>query len=408
VPLTRRQVYRRRRIVVFGGAGLVLATGFYLPFTLLAPLQPVEAHVVAYEAPASVPAALDFPGYGSAGVGAVGYPGVLASAGSPEPQPIASITKIVTALVVLDVKPIAQGDPGPTLTFGEVDEQFYSDQIAQGGSVKSVYAGQVISQRDALTVMLLASANNYAQSLATWAFGSEEAFLAAARAWLDGEGLTGTSITDPSGIQPTNTSTITDLLELAKRVVADPVLSVIVATPSADVPDVGTVTNRNALLGVAGVDGIKTGTLDESGACLLFSADEVVGAQTVTIVGVVLGGPDHDTINTAIQGLIAQATSGFREVQLATAGEPFATYDTAWGDDASAVATEDLTLAIWSPTPVTMSMDAGELRLADAGESVGEVRFTVGERELTVPLELDETIDDPGPWWRLTNPEKLF
>jgi D-alanyl-D-alanine carboxypeptidase (penicillin-binding protein 5/6) len=408
VPLTRRQVYRRRRTVVFGGGALVLATGFYLPITLLAPLQSVEAHVVPYEAPTVVPADLDFPGYGSAGIGAIGYPGVLASAGSADPQPIASITKIVTALVVLDAKPLAQNEAGPAITFGELDEQFYADQLAQNGSVKSVYAGQVISERDALTVMLLASANNYAQSLASWAFGSEEAYLGAARAWLDREGLTGTSVTEPSGILPSNTSTVPDLIELAKRVIADPVLSTIVATQTADVPDVGVVTNRNELLGIAGIDGIKTGTLDESGACLLFSADETVGAQTVTIVGVVLGGPDHGTINAAIQGLIAQATSGFREVQLTTAGEPFATYDTAWGDEAEAVAAEDLALAVWSPTPVTVSMDAGKVRLAESGSSVGEVRFTVGDRELTVPLELDATIDDPGPWWRLTNPEKLF
>jgi D-alanyl-D-alanine carboxypeptidase (penicillin-binding protein 5/6) len=408
MPLTRRQVYRRRRIAVFGGAALVLGAGFYLPLTLLAPLQEVSAQVVAHELPAVAAPAIEFPGYGAAGIAAIGYDGVLASSGSPDPLPIASITKIVTALVVLEAQPLAADQAGPEIVFSGVDEQFYADQIAQGGSVRSVYAGQVITQRDALVVMLLASANNYAQSLATWAYGSEAAFLDATRAWLDARGLTGTTITDPSGILASNVSTVADLVELAKLTAQHPVLAGIVATVTADVPDVGTVNNRNGLLGLSGVDGIKTGTLPESGSCLLFSADAIVGAQTVTLVGVVLGGPDHDTINAAIESLIAQATAGFQEVVLTTEGEPFATYDTLWGDESAAVATESISIAVWSGVPVTMAIDADAVRLAESGSPVGELVFTVGEREIPVGLRLDATIDDPGAWWRLTNPEKLF
>jgi D-alanyl-D-alanine carboxypeptidase (penicillin-binding protein 5/6) len=53
-------------------------------------------------------------------------------------------------------------------------------------------------------------------------------------------------------------------------------------------------------------------------------------------------------------------------------------------------------------------MDAEPVRLAESGATVGQLVFTVGEREIPVPLALDATIDDPGPWWRLSNPEKLF
>lgn len=408
MPLTRRQIYRRRRIAVFGGALLVLSTAFYLPLTLLAPVKELTAQVDPFEAPVTEQPVVGFPSYGASGVGALGYPGVLASAGSTEALPIASITKVITALVVLDAKPLALGEPGPQVTFGTTDVQYYDAQVADGGSVAAVYSGQVISQRDILNVMLMVSANNYAESLATWAFGSESAYLDAAHAWLGKQGLSGTTVTDPSGVEPSNTSTVTDLIELARLAVQNPVVAEIVSTASMSVPDLGTIENRNELLGVDGVDGIKTGTLDEAGSCLLFSQNFAVGSQTITLVGVVLGGPDHDTIDAAIRSLLAEVDAGFHELKLATTGQEFARYDTPWGDAATAVAAKDLVVAVWGATPVSLSTKVDDIRLADSGTRVGTLTFTVGEQTMTVPLQLQGTIDDPGPWWRLTNPTKLF
>ena len=408
MPLTRRQIYRRRRITVFGGGLVVLATAFYLPLTLLAPVQATNARLEAYTPPAVVQPAVTFPDYGASGVGAVGYPGVLASAGTADPLPIASISKIITALVVLDAHPLAPGETGPDITFGEADQGFYDAQLADGGVVESVYPGMVMSQRNVMNVMLLESANNYAESLAAWGFGSEAAFVDAARAWLAEKGLAGTSIEEPTGVSPNNRSTVADLIELGKLALADPVVAEIVGTASMDVPEIGTITNRNELLGIDGVDGIKTGTLDEAGSCLLFAQDHAVGDQTITVVGVVLGGPDHDTIDAAIRSLLAEVDAGFREVQLTTAGDEFASYETPWGDAATAVAAESASIAIWSATPVTLDVALDPLHLANAGTDVGDLVFTVGTRTVTVDLELSATIDDPGPWWRLTNPAELF
>ncbi|MCU1410222.1 MAG: D-alanyl-D-alanine carboxypeptidase [Rhodoglobus sp.] len=408
MPLTRRQIYRRRRITVFGGGLVVLATAFYLPLTLLAPLKPVAAALEAYTPPAAAQPAVAFPGYGASGVGAVGYPGVLASAGSTDPLPIASISKIITALVVLDAHPLALGDSGPDITFGDVDQGYYDAQLADGGVVESVSVGQVMTQRNVMNVMLMESANNYAESLATWGYGSEPAFITAATAWLAAKGLTSTTIEEPTGVSPNNRSTVADLIELAKLAEANPVIAEIVSTQTMDVPDIGTIENRNGLLGVDGVDGIKTGTLDEAGACLLFSQEHAVGTTTITVVGVVLGGPDHDTIDAAIRSLLAEVDAGFTEVQLTTAGQEFASYETPWGDAASAVAAEDASVAVWSATPVTVDVSVDDIHLAESGSDVGKLVFTAGTQTVTVPLELSATIDDPGPWWRLTNPGELF
>lgn len=401
-------MFRRRRIGVGAAVLLVLGAGFYLPLTLLAPVPVATAVETGYEAPVALQPTLDFPPYGAAGVGAVGYPGLLASAGSTDPLPIASITKVVTALVVLGRGDLPGGGGGSDITFGPVDEEFYAAQLADGGSVAPVYAGLVLSERDALTVMLLASANNYADSLATWAFGSEDAYLAAAATWLGERGLSSTTVVDPSGVSPGNTSTVADLVELARIVQNDGVVAPIVGTATADIPGLGTVENRNALLGVDGVDGIKTGTLDEAGSCLLFSQDFVVGSQTITIVGVVLGGPDHETIDTAIRSLLAQVDAGFREVTLVTEGQSFGRYATPWGDAAAAVAANDLSVVTWAGAPIAAEVETRQVHLVRAGEEVGELTVTVGEQTLQVPLEISETIDDPGPLWRLSHPGELI
>lgn len=408
MPLTQRQIYRRRRIAVFGGGGLVLATAFYLPMTLLAPLPEVDPSLVSYTAPALEQPLIDFPPYGASGLGAIGYEGVLAQAGATTPLPIASISKVVSALVVLDAHPLALGESGPDVTMSAIDEAFYAEQIAQDGIVAPVRAGIVVSQRNMLNMSLMASANNYAQSLAAWAFGSEAAYVEAARSWLDRHGLTSTTIGDATGIMPTNTSTVPDLIEIARLALAHPVIAEVVATAAVDVPEIGTILTRNRLLGIDGVDGIKTGTLDEAGSCLLFSADHMIGGETVTIIGVVLGGPSHDEINAAIRGILAQADAGFRQVTLASAGDVFGEYETVWGDAATAVAESTTTAVIWSGTPIEAEVVIEPVRLAEAGTDVGDVTFTAGERTIAVELDLSATIDDPGPWWRLGNPARLF
>jgi D-alanyl-D-alanine carboxypeptidase (penicillin-binding protein 5/6) len=405
--LTRTQIYRRRRITFFSSVAVVLTGLVYSLSTGLAPVPAVAATLTQPAALTQAAVAPAWPGFGAGAVGAVGYPGVLASDGDQSPVPIASITKMVTALVILDAKPMKAGDDGPKITFTDADVGYYYDALAEDGSVAPVVAGMVLNERQALTAMLLPSANNYSHSLAVWAYGSQGAYLAAAANWLKDEGLTGTTVTDTSGISPKSVSTPGDLIAIGKLVVADPVISAIVALPTADLPTIGTVTNTNKLLGKHGVDGIKTGTTDEAGACLLFSADFMVGTRTVTLVGVVLGGDTHSELNAAIGDLIESVKPGFREVSLTGAGTAFGSYTTAWGQKARAVTAKAASALVWSDTPITGAVSAKPVPLADKGDPVGSVDFAVGGRTVSVPLVLDSTLSDPGFGWRLGNPGKL-
>ena len=401
-------MYRRRRTTIFGALGVILLGGAYGTMTLLAPLPAASAVVLPYVAPVSAAADLTLPSYGASGIGALGTEELLASAGSTSPVPIASISKIITALVVLDAKPIAEGSDGETISFTSADVQIYNDYLAENGSVKTVVAGTSLSQREVLEVALVGSANNYTQSLVNWAFGSEAEYAEAAATWLAAHGMTSTSITDATGMSPLNTSTPADLVTLGELALADPTVSEITSSESVTVPSVGQLSNTNKLLGVDGIDGIKTGTLDEAGACLLFSADVTIAGEDITLVGVILGGPDHNVVNTDVLALLASAEAGYHEVVLATAGQQFGSYTTEWGTEAPLVAAEDSSTLVWSDTPVTAAVTAEPVTLTADGDDQGTILFAVGGSEISIPLETAAPIEDPGAWWRLTNPSKLF
>jgi D-alanyl-D-alanine carboxypeptidase (penicillin-binding protein 5/6) len=407
MSLTRRQVLHRRRIAFFGGLAVLIVAIAYLTSTGLAP---VSASAAALTTPAALtqPAVTPvWPAGGAGAIGAVGYDGVLAASGDQDSMPIASITKMVTALVILQAKPLTGSDAGPTITFTDDDVDIYYDAIAENGSVAPVVSGMVLTQREAFETMLLPSANNYSVSLAVWAFGSVDAYLSAAADFLTANGLTGTSVADTSGISAESVSSPADLVAIGKLVVANPVLAEIVAMPTASIPTVGTVVNTNKLLGVDGVDGIKTGTTDEAGACLLFAVDVPVGDSSVTVVGVVLGGDTHPELNQTVLSLIDSVAPGFRQVNLVEAGASFGTYTTPWGQSGQAVADTAASAVVWSDTPIDTAVDVEPVRLAEKGDRVGSIDVTVGTQVIEVPLVLDETITDPGPFWRWTHPGEV-
>src|SRR3990167_8572195 len=91
--------------------------------------------------------------YGQGAIGAVGQ-GVFATSGEQKPVPIASITKIVTALAVLKEKPLKVGEKGPNITITDEDVAIYDEFYSQGGSVTPITKGSQISEYDGLQSML--------------------------------------------------------------------------------------------------------------------------------------------------------------------------------------------------------------------------------------------------------------
>lgn len=395
---------------MFGVLALVVALlttgGFYTAGALGTPIPAAQPEVTDPEPVVAAPQALALPGFGTYAVGAVGFDGLLAAGNEQAPMATASITKVITALVVLEEHPIPAGEGGPDISYTEADVDIYWDMIAQNGSVAPVRAGATLSLRESLEAMLLPSGNNYAISIANWAFGSVDGFLGRARSWLDAHGLVNTRIADSSGLSLDNVSTAAELVQLGELALENPVLAEIVATQSVDVPELGTLKNGNKLLGTHGVDGIKTGTTDDA-ANLLFSADYAVGSSTVTVVGVVLGGATHAVLNDAIAALLDSIAPGFHEVAPLEANEALAEYETPWGESARARTTGGASVVVWNDTPVDVEVHANSVTLANRGDEVGTAVVRAGSQEITVPLVLDASLTDPGAWWRLTNPGAL-
>jgi len=416
----KRRRRRRARLIAAGIVFLLVAgaVGTYLPLTLLAPVAATPAEFA--EPVVEVPAALAFPTLPAMATavsvtGAEEFPatagvgGILNATGGNEPRPIASISKVITALVILGAKPLEAGQAGPTLNFGKAENDTYDKYYVLGATIAPMKIGSSMSQHDALAMMLMVSASNYAEVASTWAFGSQANTTRATKKWLADNGLTGTTMVEPTGIDPRNVSTPTDLIAIARLAMANPVVAEIVGTRNAELGSLGMQQNRNGVLGVDGINGIKTGTLDEAGSCLLFSAVADVGLDApITIVGVVLGAANSSSAGDVARNLIATIGSGFHKVPLIALDQKLGDYLTPWDDTAQIVAGKGASVLTWSDTPVTVTSTIDPVGIAADGAQVGSVTFTAGARTTTVPLELDGAIDGPGGWWRVMHPRELL
>lgn len=271
---------------------------------------------------------LGWPSSGSAaieveGMGLLGHSGSMTSAKS-----IASITKTMTAYVVLRDHPLTATSSGPTITLTAAMADMYSEAIDADESAVQTDVGERITERQALEALMLASAGNMADILAVWDKGSIGPFLSEMNQQARALGMNRTHFTDPAGLAYSTVSTMSDLLKLAEAVQRAPALTSIVDENSADIPVAGTIYNVNRDLGVYGIDGIKTGTTAAAGACLLFSAHITVGAHRLTILGVVLGMPGSSgvpyTALNAARALVASAEAQIGQATVAQTGQTVA------------------------------------------------------------------------------------
>lgn len=393
------------------GVLFTIAVLSYIPLTMLAPSPATEPTLAAAATQDSTAVTqLNWPNYGEGAIGMVGRAGLLARHGDTGQHPIASITKLVTALVVLSAKPLKAGDEGPTLTMTSRDAGYYGRYLALNGDVLPVRVGQKLTEHQVLQLMLIHSANNYATTFAVWGFGSESAYVTAAKAWLSQQGLTGVTITDPTGIQPSDTADTADLVRLGELAMANPVLAAIVGSSDATVPGIGEVASTNELLGTDGIDGIKTGTLDQAGACLLFTLEWNLDGQQVRLVGVMLGGPGpkHDRLDADILTLLSSVKQNLHPVDLAIQGHVVAQYATAWGQRVPAVTAKAASTVLWGDERATEKASVRQVLPSKAGTAVGTLAFSTPGGEVSVPVVLAAAITDPGPIWKFGHPLNLL
>jgi D-alanyl-D-alanine carboxypeptidase (penicillin-binding protein 5/6) len=387
---------------------LVLLSG-YGYWTLGRPLPHLQPVSTPKELTLQTPTAtINWPANGQAAVSVVGDDNI-ATHGLQTPVPTASTAKILTALTVLDKKPLAKGDQGPKITLGPNDTSLYHQYLAKDGSVVPVTNGEQLSEYQALQTVMLPSANNMADSLAIWAFGSLHAYTLAAQRYVTAHGLAQTHVgSDASGLDPTTTSTAHDLAQLGVLAMQHPVLSEIVGQGTASgLPVAGTIKNVNFLLGSNGVIGVKTGNSDQAGGVFVGAAQASLAGKPVTVVTVYAAAPD---LFTAVKGslpMINSAQANFRPTVVMPAGSIVGYYQTLDDGKLPVVTSQPLTIIAWQGSAVKARIHV------DATDTVTRARTIIGTLETSatpinsgasVGLVLGQSAHSPTTWWRLTHP----
>ncbi|MFD5649024.1 D-alanyl-D-alanine carboxypeptidase [Streptomyces sp. NPDC127039] len=346
--------------------------------------------------PESGQAALDVQGIGSFG-----------SSGDQKPVPIASVAKVMTAYLVLRDHPLKSGAEGPKIKIDQAAED--QSQAGQESTV-DVFAGDSISQREALQAILIASANNVARLLARWDAGSEKAFVEKMNAAAEDLGMTNTTYTDPSGLNNTTVSTAVDQVKLAKAAMKEPAFREVAAMMSYNDYKGENHGNWNQLVGHNGVVGIKTGTTTSALGNLVFAAKKEVGGETRTIVGAVVRQPDVgggilDAALDASDELIRAAQDTLKSSTIIKKGSVVGYVDDGLGGRTPVVATQDVKAVGWGGLTVKLTFTADEVpHTAKAGTKVGTL--TVGDGgtsgAVKVPVALGEDLVEPGFTDKLT------
>jgi D-alanyl-D-alanine carboxypeptidase/D-alanyl-D-alanine endopeptidase (penicillin-binding protein 7) len=179
---------------------------------------------------------------------------------------IASLTKLMTAMVVLD----ARQDMDEMIAIGKEDVDMLKFSSSR------VPVGARISRGDILRLALMSSDNRAAHSLGRTYPGGTPAFKAAVRAKIAALGMTNTVIEEPTGLSPNNKSTAADLVKMAQAAAEYPEITEM-STEARDIININGrgvgFNNTNRLVGAKGWDiGLsKTGYTSEAGRCLIMN-----------------------------------------------------------------------------------------------------------------------------------------
>ena len=344
-------------------------------------------------------------GPGAAGVAIVGIDDAVDSAGDPEPLPMASIVKLLTALVVLEEQPMDEGSEGAEIVMTSDDIGYYWDVAAVAGVVTDLREGQALTQRQLLERSIVVSSGNATLSLTRWAFGDQDAFLDAAADWVARHSLESVHVADPSGLQADTVASAADMARIGRIAYGSPVVREIMAQERVEVMG-ETFLNTNPLLGEDGIHGGKTGTLFASGSSLLVVAERDVHGTPITVVSVVVGIPGSTSTAAASNSWLRQIFDRFTERVVLPAGSAVGEYRAPWSESPVTVSTaEDLSAIAWPGVPVSVSVQLDEV---DAGALLawpGEASVSSFGSEHAVEVTLDGMVAPPDALWRLANPQ---
>lgn len=304
---------------------------------------------------------------------------VLHSVNATTPLPMASTTKIMTALLALE--------------HSDLDEVVTVGDNAFGVPGTSIYLenGESLTMEEMLYGLMLASGNDAAVAIAEHVAGSVDTFCAMMNARAAEIGCTNTHFVTPHGLPAENHyTTAHDLALISREAMQNEVFRKIVSVQRATIPWISRgydriLNNKNRLLSsYKGAIGIKTGYTKAAGRCLSFAAER----NGMTLIGVVLNCPDWFDVSAQ---LLDDTFSRYEMKTAFKAGDVIAAVEVTGGVDKTvqAIVLSDVKVPVLKDEEpnVVISLPQSLPAGFRAGEIIGLVEMTLhGETLASVPI----------------------
>ena len=426
---------RTRHLVGVGAASVALLLA--VAYAVICAIAPLPEPVVTLDEPAAVSfAADDAPVQqavdAEAEPTAVGWlHGDETWVNSREPAPIASISKLVTVLVVLDAQPVEAGADGPVHVWTAEDAARQAQYLADDGVVFPIPVGTEVTARQMLQLALIPSANDFTAAYAYSVFGDNEAFLAAVHAWQERENLASLTLFEPTGMDERNAASASDVLQIARLALQNETIAEIVAMPEVTLPwGIGDLESTNPLFGALdGVVGVKTGRTSTAGYNLAAARTSDALGRDVVQLSVVLGRTSAEDRLQSSLTMFSALERAPQRLAITTRGERVGTVTTVDGAEIPILSDGDAEVVLLPGEAVTRKAalrpgrvsaagepDAGLTGAdAEAGQVVGELRTsgtstwaTADSSGGAIDLVTGSDIVAPNYGWRLTHPRELF
>lgn len=326
------------------------------------------------------------------------------------PLPIASITKLVTALVGLEHAPLLEGDEGPVYTWTEADVARQDGYIAQDGVAFPIPVGSEVTMRQMLTLMLLPSANDFAAAYAGLTIGDEADFIASVASWAESNGLESLSLVEPTGMDEANVASAADVVRIGRLALANPVIAELTRLPSAELPwGIGEVENTNPLLTqLPGVVGLKTGRSSAAGFNLVTAQETTASGRPAVKLTAVLGRDSAAERARQSSALLTAMDGAPQPLQLVHPQELVGTATTVDGQTVELVADGSADTVLLPGEAAERAVELGALQFGPAGQAAGTIRATAPTGETEVPVVTATPLAEPDLWWRITHPALVF
>lgn len=379
-----------------------------LQLTRPVPSPTVRAQTPAGFAVPGAPPALAWPSVGQAAV-SVPDAGLLMQSGPEVAVPVASLTKIMTAYVILRDHPIEPSTPGPQVVMTAADEVDSAANARANATSIPVVAGQAFSERALLDGLVVHSANDFADALARWDAGSIEAFVAKMNDQAAALGMRDTHYVDPSGIDQAGTSTAADQLRLTKAAMIIPAFAAVADQPSITVPGVGLLANYVPVVGTDGFVGVKSGFTQAAMGCVVLAADRLVNGRPVLVLAALTGqqgGADPIRAADATgMRLIDAITRSLVQQTLVGPGRRVGTVHATWSSTTVPLTTASgVDALVWPGEVVTFTLHVRSLRGSlRAGENVGVLTVRNGAQHTDIPVVATGRLAPPTLHWRFAH-----